>query len=63
MSLAPSHDQAATAINSAAEAGARASLVERAIALGFALAVSVAMIGWLYLLALAVWNGASWLMS
>jgi hypothetical protein len=38
-------------------------LVERAVAIGFLLAVSTAMAGWLYMLAVALWNGASWLMS
>lgn len=63
MSLSTSQEQAATAINNAAPSGVRAALVERAVAIGFLLAVSAAMAGWLYMLAVALWNGASWLMS
>jgi hypothetical protein len=40
-----------------------ATLGERPVAIGLALAVSAAMIGWLYMLALAVWDGAAWLLS
>jgi len=62
MPLSSSHDQT-TAINDAAQSQGGSALAERMIAIGFALAVSIAMIGWLYMLALAVWDGASWLMS
>lgn len=60
MSLAPSHDQAMTATS---QAGSRSLLVERTVAFVFLATVSVAMIGWLYMLAVALWNGASWLLS
>jgi hypothetical protein len=63
MSRAPSHDQPATAVSTATESETRSARVERAIAFGYALAVSTAMIGWLYMLALAFWDGARWLMS
>jgi hypothetical protein len=62
MSLTTSHEQAATVINSAVS-DSRTVLIERAVAVGFLLAVAGAMAGWLYLLAVAAWNGASWLMS
>ena len=62
MPLSSSHDQT-NAINDTAQSQGGSALAERMIAIGFALAVSIAMIGWLYMLALAVWDGASWLMS
>ena len=38
-------------------------LSEGFVALAFAAAVSVEMIGWLYLLAVALWDGVGWLAS
>lgn len=61
MSLLTSHDQAATTINEAAPAQSAAA--ERVIAVGFLLTVGAAMIGWICMLAIAVWDGANWLMS
>jgi hypothetical protein len=63
MSLSTSHDQAATAISDATQSELKTVLTERAIAIGFVIIVSTAMAGWLYMLAVAVWDGASWLMS
>ena len=63
MSLAPSHDQSLPALSSSAEVEARSALAEKAVAIGFLSTVSVAMIGWLYVLAVAAWNGVIWLFS
>ena len=65
MSLAPSHDQAFPAVSAApaAQSEFRSALAERAVAIGFPATVSAAMMGWLYLLAVAMWNGANWLLS
>ena len=46
---------------SAAQSEFRPALAERVVAIGFLATVSAAMMGWLYLLAVAMWNGASWL--
>jgi hypothetical protein len=63
MSVSTPHDHAATAINGVTQSETKTTLGERAVAIGFALAVSAAMIGWLYMLARGLWDGASWLMS
>jgi hypothetical protein len=60
--LSPPHDQT-TAIDADSQSKPASMLAERATAIGFAFAVCVAMIGWLYVLALVLWNAASWLMS
>jgi hypothetical protein len=38
------------------------ALVEKAVAFGFLTTVGIAMTGWLYALATAVWDCASWLL-
>ncbi len=38
------------------------TLVENAVAFGFLTTVGIAMTGWLYVLAIAVWDGAIWLL-
>jgi hypothetical protein len=63
MSLSPSHDKAATALAEEDRSESRSKLTELAIAIAFAAAVSAAMMGWLYVLALCLWDGASWLLS
>jgi hypothetical protein len=63
MSLTTAHDQAAPAINDVTPSETRSVLLERAVAVGFLLAASTVMIAWLYLLALALWDGACWLLS
>jgi hypothetical protein len=63
MSLSPSHDQLAPAVTDTAETKHRSGLVELAVAIGFTSAVSFAMIVWLYMLALALWDGLRWLIS
>jgi hypothetical protein len=61
MSLSSSHDQAATAVNSVTHSETHSPLVERAVAIGFGAAASTAMVGWLYVLASALWDGIIWL--
>jgi hypothetical protein len=63
MSLTTAPDQAATAINEDTPSETRSVVLERAVAIGFLLAASIVMIHWLYLLALALWDGACWLLS
>jgi hypothetical protein len=63
MPLSPSHNQLVPAMSDATQAESRSASAERAIAIAFAAAVSAAMIGWLYMLAVALWDGANWLMS
>ena len=63
MSLAPSHDHAMPAITGADQVAPRSMLAESAIAIAFLSMVLVAMMGWLYLLGLALWSGARWLLS
>jgi len=61
MSLSPSHDQAAIVVNSETQSETRSTLGERAVAIGFGTAASTVMAGWLYVLALALWDGIIWL--
>jgi hypothetical protein len=61
MSLSPSHDQLAPAVTDTAHSEPRSGLAELAIAIGFAGAIAVAMIVWLYMLAMALWEGLRWL--
>jgi hypothetical protein len=63
MSLSPSHDEIAVAMTDSGQTQSRSGLLELVVAVVFAATVSVAMIGWLYLLAVALWNGACWLLS
>jgi len=63
MSLTTAHDQAATAINEDTPSETRSVILERAVAIGFLLTAAIAMIAWLYVLALGVWDGAIWLLS
>ena len=63
MSLSPSRDEMAVVMTDSGQAQSRPGLRELVVAVVFAATVSVAMIGWLYLLAMALWNGASWLLS
>lgn len=43
------------------EVQARSALVEQVVAIGFLATVSVAMVGWLYVLAIATAHSISWL--
>lgn len=61
MSLAPTEDQTVPAIPKAADIEWRPAFAEQAVAIGFLAAVSIAMIGWLYLLAVAAFDSVSWL--
>jgi hypothetical protein len=63
MSLASAQDQATSAINDVTPSEAGSALLEHAIGVGFLLVALVAMTGWLYLLGVALWDGASWLLS
>jgi len=63
MSVTTAHDQAAIAVDDVTPSETGPLLLERAVAIGFLLVTSAAMIGWLYLLALVMWAGASWLLS
>ena len=63
MSPSPSNDQVAPIITGDVQTQSRSELVDLAVAIGFAATVSAAMTGWLYLLAVAIWDGANWLMS
>jgi hypothetical protein len=60
MSLAPSRDQAMTATT---QSESPSVLVERTVAIAFLATALVAMMGWLYMLVVALWSGASWLLS
>jgi hypothetical protein len=63
MSLSPSHDRDLPVMTHAGQAKTRPVLSERAVALAFLAAVSAAMLGWLYLLAVALRDGVGWLVS
>jgi hypothetical protein len=63
MSLSPSHQQVASSETDAPETESGSSFVELAIAIGFAGGVSMAMVVWLLMLALALWEGVRWLIS
>ena len=63
MSLSSARDQVATAINDAPVSEAKSALLERAVAIGYLLVASTAMMAWLYALALMLWDGAIWLLS
>jgi hypothetical protein len=63
MSLSPSHQQVASSVTDAPETESGSSFVELAIAIGFAGAVSVAMLVWLFMLSLTLWDGMRWLIS
>jgi hypothetical protein len=63
MSLSSARDQAATALNHATPSETGPAFPERAVANGYLLVASTAMIAWLYVLALALWEGTSWLLS
>lgn len=58
MSFGPSHDQSRPDV---VEVQARSALVEQVVAIGFLATVSVAMVGWLYVLAIATAHSISWL--
>ena len=63
MSRSSAHDQAATAKNEVTPSVTRSVILERAVAIGFLLTAAIAMIAWLHVLALGVWDGAIWLLS
>lgn len=56
-------DQSVQAVPDAEDAQAHPARVEQAVAIGFLAAVSVVMIGWLYVLAVATCNSINWLFS
>lgn len=62
MSLLSSSDHAVDATASP-ETRSSSALVENAVAVGYLATVGVATMGWLYVLAVVVWDGASWLLS
>jgi hypothetical protein len=63
MSISTAHDRDASAVPGVDQLKSRSVLGDWVVVFIFAAGTSVAMIGWLYLLGLALWNGASWLMS
>jgi hypothetical protein len=63
MSLSSPHQQVASSATDAPETESGSSFVELAIAIGFAGAVSVAMLVWLFMLARALWDCVRWLIS
>lgn len=63
MSHSPPHEPALPVVAEVGPAKSRPGLSERAVGLAFVAAVSLSMIGWLYLLLAALWGGVGWLMS
>ena len=63
MSFTTAHDEAATAVNDVKPSETGSVLLERAVAMGYLLTAAGAMMAWLSLLALGVWDGAIWLLS
>jgi hypothetical protein len=63
MLVSPSSDQVASEALSSAEPQGRATCAERAVAIAYGSAVSVAMLGWLYALGLGLRSGLSWMFS
>jgi hypothetical protein len=63
MALSPSRQPVTSSVTDAPETESGSSFVELAIAIGFAGGVSVAMVVWLLMLVLSLWDGVRWLIS
>ena len=63
MSISTIHDRDVSAVSGVDQLKTRSVLGDWVVMFIFAAGTSAAMIGWLYLLGLALWNGTSWLMS
>ena len=63
MLVSPSSDQIAPDALNFAEPQERTIWAERAVAIAYGSTVSVAMLGWLYALGLALRSGLSWVLS
>jgi hypothetical protein len=63
MSLMTAQDQAETAVDDVSASETRSAPAKRVVAISYLLTAATAMIVWLYVLALGVWDGANWLLK